>query len=348
MAERGTHRRFLKAPEPEFIQHVKAHIKETGQPETLPELFQCKIAKDTIFRILDKIEVPRHKRPDGDLAPCPMCTSNKFLDGRLVYFPSLECVALIGHDCADREISRQAEEEWERERRENEELDFLLSAAPAVPAMLAALTELRPVAEGAREQFQRFRRKAASVHRDLRRAIATSGQLDVSEVISSEAAAVGPAGFRGSSTQTRTHSVGVLRGTTAVRSEFDPVQPIDMTIARLSPLVCGSSQDEIIEFVYGLEPADRKLAVAHIKEAGRTFSKVTAMLADFRDFFDPDNLATINAWGAHENSVNPVQVVDREVAGEREVTIKGTQAAVVLKPARGLWIFSDRWPEIPR
>lgn len=349
MAEGGTHWRFVKAPELEFIQRVRAHIKETGQPETLPELFHGKIPKDTIFTILEKIDVPRNKRPDGDLAPCPMCASNKFLDGRLVHFPSLECVALIGHDCADREISRQAEEEWARKRQENEELDFLLSVAPVVPAMLAALTELRPLAEGARDLFLRFRKKAASVHRDLRRTIAGSGQLEVAEVISSQMAAVGPAGFRGSSgVQTRAIVFGVLQGTTAVRTEFDPVRPIDMALEHLRPLLCGSSQDAIIEFVYGLEPKDRTFAVGFIKEAGRTYAKVTAMLSDFRDFFDRDNLANISAWGAHENSINPVKVVDREVAGQREVLITGTQAAVVLKPDPELWTFSARWPEIPQ
>src|SRR6476660_5172741 len=86
-----TYRPVLDWPSSIFIQNVIAHLKTHAQPETCDLLYRNRIPKTTKFRIVQRIELGGRKRPDGDLAPCPMCTTNRFLSGALVYLPDMLC-----------------------------------------------------------------------------------------------------------------------------------------------------------------------------------------------------------------------------------------------------------------
>jgi hypothetical protein len=72
-----------------FIEEVLQHLKKTAQPETMPGLYRNPIPKDANFYTIRKITLDRRKRPDGDRAPCPMCTPNKFLEGSFVWLTGL-------------------------------------------------------------------------------------------------------------------------------------------------------------------------------------------------------------------------------------------------------------------
>src|SRR4051794_13179409 len=80
-----------------FIDEVFAHLKGTAQPETCELLYRNHLAKSTKFRKVRPVELDGRKRPEGDMAPCPMCTPNRFLSGNLVFLPELSCCAVIGH-----------------------------------------------------------------------------------------------------------------------------------------------------------------------------------------------------------------------------------------------------------
>src|SRR5205085_1967341 len=80
-----------------FIDEVLAHLRERAEPETCELLFRNRIAKTTKFLIVRRVELDGKKRPEGDRAPCPMCTANRFLSGALVYIPDMQCCAVIGH-----------------------------------------------------------------------------------------------------------------------------------------------------------------------------------------------------------------------------------------------------------
>ena len=67
---------------------MRGTIVKTGQPELCDELFRGRLPNDVEYRILKRVDIDRRKRPKGDLAPCPMCTSNRFLRGSLVYVDS--------------------------------------------------------------------------------------------------------------------------------------------------------------------------------------------------------------------------------------------------------------------
>lgn len=89
------YRIFKTMPLPTFIEQVRARIREHGQPELIGELRQDPIHKDEYFEILAEIDIEQLRRPEGDLAPCPMCQPNKFLQRRLCWFPALQCCAII-------------------------------------------------------------------------------------------------------------------------------------------------------------------------------------------------------------------------------------------------------------
>ncbi|MDR4305945.1 hypothetical protein IHQ68_04810 [Chelatococcus sambhunathii] len=256
----------------------------------------------------------------------------------------MECVALIGHECADKVKSIAAEKAWAREQAERTQQDFLLEHLPRVPAMLTALEELRAVAVIAVDLYRHFRKKAGSVHRDLRHIASTGAQLTVAEKVWDELYGTGPTAFRGSSGQTRSVSFGVLRGTTAVKANFDPTRDIDLARSRIQPLRCEATDDAVLDFILSLDDKGREMAVGFIREAERTFEKALAAIKDFRNFFEADNLKRIDAWGAHEDAFNPVKIEDRRFLGKREVYITGSGSAALLTPDPVLWSFQVRWP----
>ncbi|GLK76180.1 hypothetical protein GCM10008171_14340 [Methylopila jiangsuensis] len=336
--------RFSTLPHDDLVRKVEAHVKATGEPETLADLFHGRISKDEKFVILAKVNVPQSRRPNRDYAPCPMCVPNKFLEGRLCWFPRLECVALIGHDCANKENSQDAESEWQRRRREKEETDFLLDHLLLVQDMVAVLEDFRPVAIAARDLFRHFRSKAGSVHRELRHVAKTGAQLSVAEKVWGQLQAVGPSGFGGAAGHTRTITFGPLHGVTAVQRDFDPVRRVDAAYERLKPLLCDDD-DAVLAMIEGLDEKERHTAVVFIKEAEREFGKVLAMIKDMRNFFAADNLKRIDAWGTHEDNPHQIRVDDRRIIGKNEIYITGDGARALLSPDPVLWSFQAAWPK---
>jgi hypothetical protein len=98
-------RPFRDRPSGIWIDETVRQIKENAEPERIESLFRNQIPKVAKFRTLKHlITMDGKKRPNGDNAPCPMCTPNRFLTGSLVWFSDLQFCAFIGNCCANDDL----------------------------------------------------------------------------------------------------------------------------------------------------------------------------------------------------------------------------------------------------
>jgi hypothetical protein len=131
-------------------------IADTGQPELIPALNHGAIPKDTKYSILRKVHIDRKKRPNRDMAPCPMCTKNRFLHGSLVFLYELGVSTVIGHCCADQVDI--AEREYKAGRLQHWQEDYLLGALPHVSDKLDTVNQLAPFAQELQRVYRIIRR----------------------------------------------------------------------------------------------------------------------------------------------------------------------------------------------
>lgn len=309
---------FETMPARVYIDRVRAHVAQTGLPETFPGLHPGPIAKDEPFKILSPISVPRDRRSAGDKAPCPMCQTNKFYEGKLVYFFQLRAVAIIGHCCASALTRNAALLEYEqREARERAE-EYLLDWLPKVSHIRSRALAMLPAAREAQRVYGRFRKEAGRFHQALRRAIRGGGELTVTEVIGSTGN-VGPAGMRtsGSSVQTRDIRFGIMAGEAVVAARCSILSDLEQCIAALDGFVCGSDEDDVINFVVAIVHEEKPAAAGRLKLAIEAMEKIDSELASFRAFFSTANLERISKWGAHSDAPIAISVSLSDFGGSR-------------------------------
>lgn len=298
----ATYRCFSDRPPPSFVDAVRAHIARTGQPETFVDLHPGPIRRDEPFHKLAKIRVPQEKRPDGDMAPCPMCRPDKFLEGWLVYFFELRAAAFIGHCCASHDTRAEADREWaERQTRDREE-GYLLAVLPKLDDWLTTLDGVRAPIEEAQRFFRAFRREGATFYQALRTIRANGGRLVATEIIR-RAESGGPTGMRtrGSSVQTRDVDFGTLSGMTAVLSDYHPARTLDEIRAAIAAHV-QPDEEAAINYITGLAAARRAAVYRALRKAARDFTALLGSLEDFRAFFAASNLSRISQWAAHPDA----------------------------------------------
>jgi hypothetical protein len=293
---------FETRPPLNFVERVRAHIAATGMPETFPGLHPGPIGKDEHFRILGPISIPRHKREDGKMAPCPRChCRDKFFEGQLVWFPELKAAAVVGHCCASAEQSNEANAEWrEREARERAE-EYLLKFLFDVPSLVRQARALaEPIAECQRIH-DRFRKDGAQFQQALRKASRGGAQLHVTEEIG-PALAGGPAGMRtsGSNVETRDVQFGRLAGQIVVATKCTLASDVQGLRGTLEGLNGHASDDDTaLDFVTALSDAEKAAAAKSLSDAMVGLSSLKEALAEFRRFFTPANMDRITGWGSH-------------------------------------------------
>lgn len=331
---------FETMPGPYYIDRVRAHVAETGLPETFQGLHLGPIPRDEPFRILSPISVPRMKRSRGDKAPCPMCQPNKFFEGKLVYFFRMRAVAIIGHCCASAVTRNEAMLEYEaREARERAE-EYLLDWVPKVPGALEHARALQPAAIEAQRVYDRFRKDGARFQQALRRAVRGGAELTVTEIIGSTLPG-GPAGLRtsGSAVQTRDVRFGPLDGQVVVASTCTIAGDLEECISILGRFDCGSSEDAIVDFVLEIDDEEKAKTAKKLEAAISVVGQVERLLGGFRAFFGAANLDRISRWGAHPEapvslsaSLAPFGSQDERVF---EVRGEGRRFGIVIAPS--LW-----------
>jgi hypothetical protein len=282
-----------------------------------------------------------------------MCTTNRLLSGALVYLPGLQCCAVIGHCCADKEQRDQAEREYKRRTLRDYEETLLLTTLPLIPARAISLGRLRPAAEEARRLYRKFRKEARSVHGHLRELKARrGGYLNVTELIEGEredddVQNYGPTGFsrrRKDDALTREIEFGMFAGQIAVIKDFNPVKELDDALRILLSLDVTPTEEHTLEFIVGMTEKQRHAAVAIIEAIDSERRKLIARLHNCAQFFARENIEPINSYGSHPSNPFPIEAKYDVFRGQPRVAIKHRGELCLLLVGQQLNAIEFEWP----
>jgi hypothetical protein len=342
-------RQFKDMPGDYLAEEFLAHIRATGAPEVFPGIHPGPLDRAEPFRKLAEFSIARMKRPDGDMAYCPMCHQpNKYLEGAFVYLTELKAVAAIGHECAAKENRTAAEKDYRARRDQRTEEDYLLANLPHVVRKMDAIRAVRPAAAEALRVFRLLRKDAPNAVRLLRAIKQAGARLTIAETIDATIAEIGPSGFKGSSgKQTRDAVFGVLAGTTAVINDYNPMAELSRIEAILKAFTeCGSEYDAL-EAICRMPDAERKWATSRLRQTDGDFRKFQARMADFCAFFTAENISRIDAWTQHPEHPARFRIKRAEQQGAMILSISSYEdrfrvvIAPVIESYRAEWPFAD-------
>lgn len=180
---------FPAAPGDDLAARFRAHVRETGMPETFPDISTTRPpAEGEVFPLAMKVTIPGKRRAWGKMAPCPICSARtpKWIEnGTLIWCEATQAIYCIGPKCygtlwkdgrLDREINRRR-----RTLQEEENLAALSEAIEAAPAHVAWIkahfTQARRVTQlhaGLATSAPKFR---GAVSRALKGSPLTSNQI---------------------------------------------------------------------------------------------------------------------------------------------------------------------------
>jgi len=343
-ADAARYRQFPTRPSGIFIKAVVDHIKATGQPETFNGLYHGKLPKDAKYQILWKIIIDGKKRPNADMAPCPMCTPNRFLDGVLAWFPDLQIAAVIGHCCADH--ANDAEREFKIAELKRREEDYLLACLPHLDAKAIVIDNLRSAADEALRIYRIFRKRCPGIQQHLREIKQRNGgRLRVTEVLRSNEDEkgqdyFGPAGFRGrggSEAETRDHDLGIMKGRTALIRDYNPIKELDHIKRLLESYVFTGDENNALEFIVTMTDRQRHAAVAIMQEIDSHYVKFILRLKDFESFFSRENVEQLCRYGNHPHNHFPFDAKYETIRGRPRITFRhrGHECQVIIGSAIG-------------
>jgi hypothetical protein len=342
---------FKSKPLPAFAEQIRAQLKAHHQPELIPELWHDPIDPNEEFDILGHVSVDPSKRPEQDYAPCPMCQPNKFMHGRLCYFPRLQACAIIGHCCADQQQRANAERRYSEQRAREFHEDYFLRALPLIPTKLQIIEAVRPKAVEALRLHKKFHKDAHQLMTLLRNVSkAGGGRLRVQfEVELNAAINDNSQGIR-FERLIDAKDYGVLDGLTALRSKYDPVFELNAIATALERANVGTDDERIMDAIIALSPEDRTWTYTVLKRVDdNQWPKFEAKLLDFCAFFEHDNLHRLARWGSDPKNPGQVNVVDRALSmGVRQVELAGAGSRTALSPGAALDLEIPDWPSVPK
>lgn len=351
MVDDPSYRIFKSTPLPAFAEQIRAQLKAHHQPELIPELWHEPIDPNEEFDILGHVSVDPSKRPEQDYAPCPMCQPNKFIHGRLCYFPRLQACAIIGHCCADQQQRAGAERRYREQRARDFHEEYFLRALPLIPRKLEIIQAVRPKAEEALRLHKKFHKEAHRLMTLLREvAKDNGGRLRVQFEVELKAAINDKSEGIRFERLIDANDWGVLDGLTALRSKYDPVLELDAMAKALEHGNVGTDEERIFDTIIRMSPEDRTWTYTVLKRVDENqWPKFAGKLEDFCVFFEHDNLHRLARWGQDAKNRDQVTVVDRMLnMGVRQVELAGAGARTALSPGTALDIEIPEWPAVPK
>jgi hypothetical protein len=303
-------------PTESVVQIFLEHVRRTAQPETSPTINRSKPRADSRPIYLRRFDVDRAKRPNGDMAPCPICSPNdpKFLNGGyLVWYPDEGVIRAIGPECGDTVFGgdqyAKALVQFNLDERQRRAEDFLERNLVKVLAMHAALEAIRPAAIEAERLYQELRAKMRKTGAELQRIERNDFVLSLSiyrEIPEAELEVYddddGSGVFEEDGTKYVIDNVtfGRLPDSTILYPKFQPVKDHNEIAQLLCTLPKLMSTQEAFLWICDHERLD------HLEQAGqimRRASRLYVRLADrldrFNAFFSRSVFAQLNAWGQH-------------------------------------------------
>lgn len=351
LVDAASYRIFKSRPLPAFAEQVRAQIREHNQPELISELRHGPIARNEEFDILCEISIDPGKRPEQDLAPCPMCQPNKFIHGRLCYFPGLQCCAIIGHCCADKKQRDSAERKFRETSARDWQEEYFLNALPLIPQKLEIIAAVRPKAEEALRLHKKFHKDANRLMH-LLRGIAkdNGGRLRVQFEVELKSAVNDKSSGIRFERLVDANDYGVLDGLVALRSKYDPVLELNAMETALTKGNVGTDDEAVINAIVAMEPKDREWTYTVLQRVdNQQWPRFQRKLEDFCSFFQHDNLQRLARWGQDPKNRDQVVVVDRMLRlGVRQIELAGAGARTALSPGSALDLGIPLWPAVPK
>lgn len=289
---------FLEYPSDEFIGAWITHIKQTGRPEMFDGVSTTKPPRNgRIVLLARKIVVPVKKRDDGNLVPCPICSTecSKFITGYMAWFPLEGVVRFIGHQCGAKYFDtgkfRQAEKDLRDKLAVAARRKFLENNIHLVPDLIARLDRILPKAQAASQVNKHCAIKHSALWRMLGAQTKDGSALHVHEQTSTVVASEFGDRFK-------SRKVAELVGLTALLMKYEPEKPIRQAINRLKSLHL-EERDDVGEFLRGLDEKEQEFVESAIRNAADVLGKERVRLLDFEQFFAAENLKALTQWGQH-------------------------------------------------
>ena len=202
---------FPEPPAQSLIAAFEDHVRTTGQPETFHAISTTRPPVDgEVEVLLEKISINKKLRPNGDGAPCPICspTSPKYLsDGTLIWCAHTEAIYAIGPKCSlsiwtDNRL-QTAKNAFRRSQKEREEAAALFHHVRRADAFLQWIADHRGRASAAEQAHREFGRTMKTLRLALSRDIKTRGAVLRSSSGRALASIRGPAFLTGSWSMSR-------------------------------------------------------------------------------------------------------------------------------------------------
>ncbi len=174
---------FPEPPAQSLIAAFEDHVRTTGQPETFHAISTTKPPVDgDVEVLLEKISINKKLRPNGNGAPCPICspTSPKYLsDGTLIWCAHTEAIYAIGPKCSlsiwtDNRL-QTAKNVFRRSQKEREETAALFHHVRRADAFLQWIADHQGRASAAELAHREFARSMRTLRLALSRDIKTKG-----------------------------------------------------------------------------------------------------------------------------------------------------------------------------
>ena len=347
-------RRFKEKPSNLFCDEVVRQISNTGEPEKVDGLYNDRIPKSAEYEILRRVFIDGKKRPNGDMAPCPMCSPNRFLEGDLVWVREMNVVALIGRCCA--RYAAQADRAFKVAETKRMQEDFLLAALLLIPRKLETVASARSLAEQTITLYRKLRTQMPELQQILRdRKERSNAELVLHEVIhtkddeEAESDYFGPAGFRGRGEReamSRDIRFGFMMGTTALIKNYNPVRELADVERSLNVTGISAGEAEAIDFVAALTDRERVATVASLQNADKGFEKFMKRAKDCVAFLSEANIQRLNEFGTHPLNHQPFEAAYKMVGKNRVIQFRYQNTSCVITVPPGLGNATFEWKAV--
>lgn len=279
---------FSDPPSPSVVADFRKHVRETGSPETWPLISTEHPPSDGEVRMLAQgISIKPKLRPDGQMAPCPICRPEKpkwMHDGALIWCASTQAVYCIGPDCSRGELRRKINvarnvlAQSEQERREIDQLSALAAHAPSLLAWSGANRALAAAATVRHRQFASDLPKLRHLlSRQLRQGL--------------------PAGVEGSD------DPGALyRGRGFLTGGWNLQRDLDKADGEMRKLVVAAGEDPDA-WAEALPPSVRTSRLREAQEALRLFRRVYDRVVTAAAFLSPATFGILARLSRHPLSL---------------------------------------------
>lgn len=338
LTEQNQHTIYKQEPPLLLIARFIEHVNQTNSPETFPGIHLGPISRFTKFKILQEFELIGKKRIGSERAPCPMCQPNKYLKGSLVWLPELEAIAAIGHCCADKVNLAAARKQFHEEQTARRNEDFLLKALPHVHVVNGLVNRAKPSAEEALRVFRAMRKEGSYFLESLKGARKT-GLLQLSEKIEQ----LSSDEFVKTS-KSRTVEFGILRGSTALITEYNPIADLARVYRDCEGFDVGKSDADAVEFIVKLDSQKIANAVTMLEQARTDFQRFQKRIKDFLQFFDENNIAVLNAWSSSLLNPTPFSVKIGVRPNGKSIEFKSPHQTLRITLHSNLWVTDEEFP----